>query len=119
MLDAGLPLVQCLEILGEQQDHPAFGQMLIKVRSDVEGGASLAEAMLLAGGAINRLGKVEDGNTVSDYEPEEIDRLSSIQMAVIPCERSGVKLNILDSPGYADFRVFSGYRMWGWEMHTP
>ena len=45
MLDAGLPLVQCLEILGEQQDHPAFGQLLNKVRSDVEGGASLAEAM--------------------------------------------------------------------------
>jgi type IV pilus assembly protein PilC len=45
MLDAGLPLVQCLEILGEQQEHPGFGQMLRKVRSDVEGGASLAEAM--------------------------------------------------------------------------
>ncbi len=45
MLDAGLPLVQCLEILGEQQEHPGFAQMLTKVRSDVEGGAALAEAM--------------------------------------------------------------------------
>ncbi len=45
MLDAGLPLVQCLEILGEQQEHPAFGAMITKIRSDVEGGASLAEAM--------------------------------------------------------------------------
>lgn len=45
MLDAGLPLVQCLEILSEQQELPHFGEMLNKVRSDVEGGASLAEAM--------------------------------------------------------------------------
>ncbi|MFQ5527803.1 MAG: type II secretion system F family protein [Thermoanaerobaculia bacterium] len=45
MLDAGLPLVQCLEILGEQQEHPGFAEMLTKIRSDVEGGASLAEAM--------------------------------------------------------------------------
>ncbi|MDH3253781.1 MAG: type II secretion system F family protein [Acidobacteriota bacterium] len=45
MLDAGLPLVQCLEILGEQQDQPHFGEIINKVRTDVEGGASLAEAM--------------------------------------------------------------------------
>jgi type IV pilus assembly protein PilC len=45
MLDAGLPLVQCLEILAEQQEHPNFGEMLTKIRTDVEGGASLAEAM--------------------------------------------------------------------------
>lgn len=45
MLDAGLPLVQCLEILGEQEDNKAFAEMIDKVRSDVESGASLAEAM--------------------------------------------------------------------------
>jgi type IV pilus assembly protein PilC len=45
MLDAGLPLVQCLEILGEQQEHPAFATIINKVRNDVESGASLAEAM--------------------------------------------------------------------------
>ncbi|MDH3745093.1 MAG: type II secretion system F family protein [Acidobacteriota bacterium] len=45
MLDAGLPLVQCLEILGEQQEHPKFATIIDKVRSDVESGASLAEAM--------------------------------------------------------------------------
>jgi type IV pilus assembly protein PilC len=45
MLDAGLPLVQCLEILGEQQDNQTFGEIINKVRTDVEGGASLAEAM--------------------------------------------------------------------------
>ena len=45
MLDAGLPLVQCLEILGEQQEHPKFAQILTDVRTDVESGASLADAM--------------------------------------------------------------------------
>lgn len=45
MLDAGLPLVQCLEILGDQQEHPGFAEMINKVRSDVEGGASVADAM--------------------------------------------------------------------------
>lgn len=45
MLDAGLPLVQCLEILGEQQEHPKFAQIITKVRTDVESGLSLAEAM--------------------------------------------------------------------------
>ena len=45
MIDAGLPLVQCLEILGSQQDNPNFAKVLIQVRQDVEGGASLADAM--------------------------------------------------------------------------
>ena len=45
MLDAGLPLVQCLEILGEQEDNPVFAQVIDKVRTDVESGSSLAEAM--------------------------------------------------------------------------
>ena len=45
MLDAGLPLVQCLEILGEQQEHKKFAQIIDRVRSDVESGTSLAEAM--------------------------------------------------------------------------
>ena len=45
MLDAGLPLVQCLEILGEQQEHPKFAQIITSVRTDVESGSSLAEAM--------------------------------------------------------------------------
>ncbi len=45
MLDAGLPLVQCLEILGDQQEHPGFASMIQKVRSDVESGSSVADAM--------------------------------------------------------------------------
>ena len=45
MLDAGLPLVQCLEILGEQQEHKRFQEIIAQVRTDVESGASLADAM--------------------------------------------------------------------------
>ena len=67
------------------------------------GKTSLVEAMLIGTGAINRLGRVQDGNTVSDFEPEEIERGSSVQMALAPCEWQDVKINVLDTPGYADF----------------
>lgn len=68
------------------------------------GKTSLAEAMLYCSGAINRVGKVEDGNTVSDFDDEEISRTMSINLSVVPCEWQGHKLNILDAPGYADFQ---------------
>ncbi len=67
------------------------------------GKTALAEAMLFASGAINRLGKVEDGNTTTDFEPEEIDRHHSVQLALAPCEWAGTKVNLIDTPGYADF----------------
>ncbi|MBI3743243.1 MAG: elongation factor G [Chloroflexi bacterium] len=67
------------------------------------GKTSLTEAMLFATGAISRQGRVDDGTTVSDYEPEEIDRRSSIQTTLAPCEWKSVKVNVLDTPGYADF----------------
>ena len=67
------------------------------------GKTSLAEAMLFACGEISRLGKIEDGNTTSDYEPEETRRQGSIQLSVAPCTWSNHKLNILDTPGYPDF----------------
>lgn len=67
------------------------------------GKTSLAEAFLLASGATTRLGSVTEGNTASDYEPEEVERRSSIQTSIIPCEWKGKKLNLLDAPGYADF----------------
>jgi elongation factor G len=63
----------------------------------------LAEAMLLATGAITRMGKVEEGNTVSDFEEEEIRRQLSLSTGVIPVEFKDHKLNILDTPGYTDF----------------
>lgn len=67
------------------------------------GKTSLGEAMLFDSGAINRLGRVDDGNTVSDYDPEEIRRKISVQMALLPFEWNGTKVNVLDVPGYMDF----------------
>ena len=67
------------------------------------GKTSLTEAMLFTTKAINRLGKVEDGNTTSDYEPEEQRRRGSLQTSVVPCVWSKHKINVLDTPGYADF----------------
>ena len=68
------------------------------------GKTMLAEAMLFASGAINRLGKTDDGNTASDYEPEEQKRTTSVQTAVLPCPWKDRKINVVDTPGYADYR---------------
>ncbi len=68
------------------------------------GKTSLAEALLFNTKAINRMGKVESGNTVSDYEAEEVKRASSVQASIIPCLTKGHKINFLDTPGYDDFR---------------
>ena len=67
------------------------------------GKTSLAEAVLLATHTISRLGKVEDGTTVSDYEPEEQRRQASLQTSVLSTVWKQTKLNILDTPGYAEF----------------
>ncbi len=67
------------------------------------GKTSLAEAMLFNSGAINRLGKVDQGNTASDYDPDEVKRQTSIYLALLPCEWQGFKVNTIDTPGYADF----------------
>jgi elongation factor G len=67
------------------------------------GKTSLAEAILYNAGAIDRLGKVNDGNTTMDYDPEEIKRQVSINTAIAPCEWKGNKINLIDTPGYFDF----------------
>ncbi len=67
------------------------------------GKTTLSEAVLLATGATTRMGKVEDGNTVSDYEPEEVKRRASVQTSLIPALYNGFKVNFLDTPGYDDF----------------
>jgi elongation factor G len=67
------------------------------------GKTSLSEALLFTSGATTRMGKVEEGNTVSDYEPEEAKRSGSIQTSLIPCQWKERKLNFLDTPGYDDF----------------
>ncbi len=67
------------------------------------GKTTLSEAMLFSTGAVNRLGKVDDGTTASDYDPAEAKRRISISLSVLPCIWKSTKLNILDAPGYADF----------------
>ena len=64
----------------------------------------LAEALLHTAGHTTRIGRVEDGTTVSDFEPEEMRRQSSSQMSLLACPWRDSKINILDTPGYADFR---------------
>jgi elongation factor G len=67
------------------------------------GKTSLAEALLHRSGAINRLGRVEDGTTVSDYDPEEQRRSISLSLSMAPFEWRDHKINLVDTPGYADF----------------
>ena len=67
------------------------------------GKTTLAEALLFATGTTTRQGRVDDGSTVTDYEPEEVKRNLSLSLAMAPCSAGDVKLNIIDTPGYADF----------------
>jgi elongation factor G len=67
------------------------------------GKTSLAEALLFVSGTTSRLGKVEDGTTATDFDPEEARRQISVSLAVAPFEHDGNKVNLLDTPGYADF----------------
>ena len=67
------------------------------------GKSALAESLLYMTGAILRMGKNADGNTVSDYDPEEVRRNISISTSVIPLEYNNVKINLLDTPGAFDF----------------
>ena len=67
------------------------------------GKTSLAEALLFTAKSTDRLGRVEDGNTVGDYDPEEAKRRASLSLAVAPVEYDGVKINLIDTPGLFDF----------------
>ena len=67
------------------------------------GKTSLVEAMAYLSGITSRMGKITDGNTVSDYGKEEQKRQFSISTSIVPIEWSGIKINLLDTPGYFDF----------------
>jgi elongation factor G len=67
------------------------------------GKTSLASALLFDAGAVNRLGRVEDGSTVTDFDPDEIERKISLQAALAFAEWKKAKINLIDTPGYANF----------------
>jgi elongation factor G len=67
------------------------------------GKTTLTEALLFCAGAVNRQGRVEDGNTTTDFDPEEVKRGISVSAALAPFEYEGHKINLVDCPGYADF----------------
>src|ERR1044072_3454921 len=68
------------------------------------GTTSLSEALLFTSGAIDRMGRVDDGTAASDFDPEEQKRRISINSALAPCEWHDTKINIVDVPGYLDFQ---------------
>lgn len=76
------------------------------------GKTSLSEAALFSSGGTTRLGRVDDGTAIADFDPDEHKRKISISLSLIPCEWAGYKINVIDAPGYADFvgEVISGIR---------
>jgi len=68
-----------------------------------EGKTTLSEAILFNSGAVNRLGKVDNGTATSDFDPDEIKRKLSINLTLLPCEWNDIKINLIDCPGYPDF----------------
>ena len=85
---------------------------LALVGHSASGKTSLCEALLYKTGNLKRLGKVEDGNTVTDFDKEEISRGVSISTAIAPVEWKDFKINLIDTPGYFDFsgEVYSSLR---------
>lgn len=77
------------------------------------GKTSLTEAMLFSSGVTNRLGRVEEGTTVSDYDPDSIKRKITINLSLLPCPWNSAKINLIDTPGYPDFlgEVKAGIRV--------
>ncbi len=67
------------------------------------GKTSAVEAMLFSAKATTRLGRIDDGSSIVDYDPIEVERKQSITSKVIPCEWNETKINVIDTPGYADF----------------
>ncbi|AVH59828.1 MULTISPECIES: elongation factor G-like protein EF-G2 [Streptomyces] len=84
-------------------DHPASVRNVVLVGHSGSGKTTLVEALALTAGAVNRAGRVEDGGTVSDYDEIEHRQQRSVQLSLVPVDWDGYKINILDTPGYADF----------------
>ncbi|MER7816457.1 elongation factor G-like protein EF-G2 [Streptomyces sp. NPDC096153] len=84
-------------------DRPTSVRNVVLVGHSGSGKTTLVEALALTAGAVNRAGRVEDGGTVSDYDEIEHRQQRSVQLSLVPVEWGGYKINLLDTPGYADF----------------
>ncbi|GAA3241523.1 elongation factor G-like protein EF-G2 [Streptomyces thermocoprophilus] len=84
-------------------DHPQSIRNVVLVGHSGSGKTTLVEALALTAGALNRAGRVEDGGTVSDHDDIEHRQQRSVQLSLVPVTWDGIKINLLDTPGYADF----------------
>lgn len=84
-------------------DHPASVRNVVLVGHSGSGKTTLVEALALTAGAVTRAGRVEDGSTVSDHDGIEHRQQRSVQLSLVPLDWGGCKINLLDTPGYADF----------------
>lgn len=91
------------EAESHQPTHPESIRNVVLVGPPGSGKTTLVEALLHATGAVARMGKVEDGTTVGDYDEAEIRQQRSIGLSLAPFTLGDVKVNLLDTPGYADF----------------
>ncbi|MER7534219.1 elongation factor G-like protein EF-G2 [Streptomyces sp. NPDC097704] len=84
-------------------DRPSAVRNVVLVGHSGSGKTTLVEALAQTAGAVNRAGRVEDGGTVSDYDEIEHRQQRSVQLSLVPVGWDGFKINLLDTPGYADF----------------
>jgi len=84
-------------------DHPEDVRNVVLVGHSGAGKTTLVEALLAATGTIDRAGRVEDGTTVTDFDEAEVRQQRSVSLSLAPLSFGGVKVNLLDTPGYADF----------------
>jgi len=88
---------------GPVADDPATVRNVVVVGHSGAGKTTLIEALLAATGTVNRAGAVTDGNTVCDHDPAAVKQQRSVSLALAPLVHDGIKVNLLDTPGYADF----------------
>ncbi|MDF4249410.1 elongation factor G-like protein EF-G2 [Streptomyces sp. WMMB303] len=84
-------------------DHPGSIRNVVLVGHSGAGKTTLVEALALASGAIDRAGRVEEGTSLSDHDEIEQRRQRSVQLSLVPLRWDGIRVNLLDTPGYADF----------------
>src|SRR3954462_5699825 len=84
-------------------DEPARIRNIVLVGHSGAGKTTLVEALPVAPGAMPRAGRVEEGTPVSDFDEAEVRQQRSISLTLAPFEHDGIKVNLLDTPGYADF----------------